>query len=156
MTTDRSERPNRFPWPPVLYGATIAMALAADQIVPLHPGAGWQLRAVGGAVLAGGLGLTLLAIVTLIRHRTTVHPDRGATTLVTAGPFGLSRNPIYLGNSIVRAGAAILFDLPWLAILLVPCTLLVSELAIRREEAHLAARFGEAWRAYAGRVRRWL
>ena len=156
MTTDRSERPNRFPWPPVLYALTIAAALVADQILPLHTGAGWQLRAAGGLMLAGGLGLTLFSIVALIRHRTTVHPDRGASTLVTSGPYALSRNPIYLGNTIGLLGAALLFDQPWLAVLLVACTLLVDELAIRREEAHLAARFGEAWRAYAARVRRWV
>jgi protein-S-isoprenylcysteine O-methyltransferase Ste14 len=34
--------------------------------------------------------------------------------------------------------------------------LLTQRLAIVREEAHLAALFGDAWTAYAARVRRWL
>jgi protein-S-isoprenylcysteine O-methyltransferase Ste14 len=154
MTT--TDRPNLIPWPPILYAGTIAAALLADRVVPLGFGSDWRLRAAGGALLALGLLLDLAAISTLKRHGTIVRPDRPATTLVTSGPYGLSRNPIYLGNTIALLGAALLFDLAWLALLILPCTWLVHRLAVLREEVHLAARFAGEWTRYAARVRRWI
>jgi protein-S-isoprenylcysteine O-methyltransferase Ste14 len=151
-----ADRPSTLPWPPILYLGTIIAAILADRVLALRIGFGWPLQALGGAILAGGLLLDLAAILTLKRHGTIVRPDRPATALVTSGPYAVSRNPIYLGNTIALLGAALLFDLPWLAILALPCALLVEQLAIVREEAHLAARFGEAWRTYAARVRRWI
>lgn len=151
-----ADRPNRVPWPPILYAGTIIAAILADQLLPLRSGLDWPPRAAGGVLAAAGIILDLAAILTLKRHRTAVRPDRAAVSLVTSGPYALSRNPIYLGNTLALLGAALLLDLPWLAILVVPATVLVQRLAIEREEAHLAARFGQDWQAHAKRVRRWI
>ena len=156
MTHAPYDRPSTFPWPPAIYLGAIVTAIVLNWIVPLDSNLSWPIRAIGGAVLAGGILLDLAAILTLKRHNTGLRPDRAASALVTDGPYALSRNPIYLGNTVALLGAAVLFDLPWLAILLLPCTLLVHRLAVLREEAHLAARFGEEWSRYASRVRRWI
>ena len=81
------------------------------------------------------------------RHRANILPHRAATTLVTSGPFALSRNPIYLGNTLLLAGAGVMFGNVWFLLGAIGSAWLVTVLAIRREEAHLEARFGEAWRA---------
>jgi protein-S-isoprenylcysteine O-methyltransferase Ste14 len=75
---------------------------------------------------------------------------------VTSGPFALSRNPIYLGNTLLITGAALLFASPWLLAAACVAAALVRVLAIRREEAHLAAQFGSVWTDYTQRTRRWL
>ena len=149
-------RPNRLPWPPILYSVGVVTALALNAFWPIETGLPWPWRGVGLAVIGLGLGLDLLSIFTLVRHKTTFRPDQGTTQLVTSGPYAFSRNPIYLGNTIAFAGAALAFDMLWLVIVLPLVTLAVQRLAIEREERHLAKVFGGAWEAYRRRVRRWV
>jgi protein-S-isoprenylcysteine O-methyltransferase Ste14 len=90
------------------------------------------------------------------RKNTNILPHRGADALITSGPFRFTRNPIYLGNTIAMLGLSVYLNNGWFAILGLGAAFAVDRLAIRREEAHLAARFREAWLAYAARTPRWL
>ena len=153
------DTPNRVPWPPVIYLAAIALALAIETIWPSPPVSsrlGGGVAAIGWLVVLLGGAADLWAMLTLARARANILPHRAATRLVTWGPFRLSRNPIYLGNTLMTAGAGLAFGKLWL----VPAALLAAvatyHLAIRREEAHLEARFGAAWHDYAARTPRWL
>ncbi|MFG1351801.1 methyltransferase family protein [Xanthobacter autotrophicus] len=152
-------RPNRLPWPPMIYGGALVAALALGALAPTFwPAflAGPEVRG-GGAVVAGlGLGLDLWAVVTLHRARTTILPHRAADRLVTSGPFALSRNPIYLGNTLVLLGLGLAVFNPWLMAAALLAALATDRLAARREERHLAAKFGAAFEAYAARVPRWI
>ena len=90
------------------------------------------------------------------RHHTTVLPHRGATRLITDGPFRFSRNPIYVGNTLLVAGAGLVFGVAWLIPAALAGALATQKLAIEREEEHLARRFGADWAGYAARTPRWL
>jgi len=148
--------PNRIPWPPILFAAA---AVAAVVLGRLAPGPDWLhvpfFAVAGWAVLLSGLSLDVVAMTTMWRASANILPHRAATGLVTTGPFAWSRNPIYLGNTIAMTGAALAFANPWF----LPAALLAARaviyLAIRREEAHLAALFGPAWEAYSQRTARW-
>lgn len=153
---DLSERPNHLPWPPILYAAAIGAALVAGRVWPLGFGLPWPWQGVGLGILGAGLGLDLLAIFTLVRHRTTFRPDRGTSRLVTSGPYAFSRNPIYLGNALALVGLALVLETVWLLLAVPIVSAAVQKLAIEREERHLAAVFGGAWEAYRRRVRRWV
>ena len=115
--------------------------------------------------LAGMPGLLLLAIGFLVRVWATVYfyanrmrvislePQR---TLITSGPFRFSRNPLYLGGNVfIFFGAALLFGSPT-ALVATALHIPLVDLFIRREEAQLEREFGEEWRSYKKRVRRWL
>lgn len=152
-----SDTPNRWPWPPIVLGlAIVAGFLIERNLAPTTHGGGLALGALGIAAIATGLVLDLWTARTFSRARTTILPHRGASALVTSGPFRFSRNPIYLGNTLLVAGLGLVFDNLWLVALAFLAAYLVQKLAIEREEAHLAARFGKEWEAYAARVRRWL
>ncbi|MEZ5925435.1 MAG: isoprenylcysteine carboxylmethyltransferase family protein [Hyphomicrobiaceae bacterium] len=153
---DYGERPNRLPWPPIIYLATILATLVLQAAVPYQIDPAWGWRAAGAGLLAAGIGLDLAAIFTLLHSRTTFRPDRGSAHLVTGGPYAISRNPIYLGNTMALLGVAVALDQPWLVALLPFGTFAVQKLAIEREERHLAAVFGADWDAYRQRVRRWI
>ena len=103
-----------------------------------------------------GLGLDGLAILEMRRHHANILPHRAATALVTTGVFALSRNPIYLGNTELVAGAALAFGNLWFLIFAFIAAAVVEIIAIRREEAHLARLFGAEWNAYAARTPRWI
>jgi len=105
---------------------------------------------------AAGIALDLAAMLAFRRHRTTVLPNRGATRLITDGPFRLSRNPIYVGNTLLVAGLGLVFGIAWLIPAAFVGAYATGRLAIAREERHLALRFGRDWEAYAARTPRWL
>ncbi|PHP65049.1 isoprenylcysteine carboxyl methyltransferase [Zhengella mangrovi] len=159
MTTDL-ERPNRFPWPPVLYAIAILAAIAAQVAYPL--GIGWiphpfsdLLFATGGVVILAALALDLSAMATLHRARTTIWPNRRSDHLVASGPYKVSRNPIYLGNTLLLIGVGLVSGIAWFILFAFAAAFATQKLAIEREERHLAHRFGKPYRDYMKKVRRW-
>lgn len=155
--TPFAQRPNRVPWPPLILVGCAALAILLARLLP--PPTVWPElpgRVIGGGVmLAGGL-LDLWAQRTMRGHHANILPHRAATTLVTTGPFALTRNPLYLGNTLLLVGLAGMLANPWCLAAAGLEVWLVTSLAIRREEAHLAAKFGVAWHHYARRTPRWL
>jgi protein-S-isoprenylcysteine O-methyltransferase Ste14 len=85
-----------------------------------------------------------------------VVPRGHARALVATGPYRLTRNPMYLGLALASAGVVLAAGGAWgyLGVMLAAAVVHVG--VIRREEAHLEARFGEAYRQYVARVRRWV
>ncbi|MDO9468589.1 MAG: isoprenylcysteine carboxylmethyltransferase family protein, partial [Thiobacillus sp.] len=90
------------------------------------------------------------------RHRTTVNPYMAASSLCTGGPFRFSRNPIYVGDWFILVGVSLLLA-TWWPLLFAPLIWAMLRYGvIRHEEAHLEAKFGDDYRRYKTRVRRWL
>ena len=116
-----------------------------------------QLRRIAAvALIAAGLMLDGAAAFTFKRAGTAVEPWKPSTTIVAAGPYRFSRNPIYLGFALAYVGFAVGMDSPAALAGLVPCLIVIDRLVIAREERYLAAKFGESYAAYARSVRRWL
>jgi protein-S-isoprenylcysteine O-methyltransferase Ste14 len=151
-----AERPNAIPWPPVLLVAGIAFGALLGMLLPLDVAIPTRLRLAGFVLLATGIAFDVSAIFWMSRARTNILPHKAAGVLLTSGPFRVSRNPIYVGNTITLAAMGLAFSNLWYAIAAVVMALLLHRLAILREEAHLAARFGKAWDDYAARIPRWL
>ena len=151
--------PSRFPWPPVLYFLGLLAAVALNAIYPL-PWIGQPLSdllfAFGVILVAGAVALDLYAMRELKRGNTTIMPTKAADHLIVAGPFGFTRNPIYLGNTALLIGIGLVTHIAWF----IPAALLAAfatqKLAIEPEEKHLAKRFGKKFHDYAKRVRRWI
>lgn len=148
---------------PVQFGAAYA---AAPIAISRHgPRLGWRDGRPGHANLIGlgplGLGTALVAW-TLAMHYAAAPSEGWAVRrrlapeyLLTHGPYRVTRNPMYVGESAILTGWTILLGSPPVA-----GTLVVMLAAIRRgvefEERSLAKHFGEEWRTYATRTPRWL
>ena len=63
---------------------------------------------------------------------------------------------MYLGAHIGIVGVAIALNSLWILSTLVPSYLVIRYGVVAREEAYLERKFGDAYRAYEARVRRWL
>lgn len=113
-------------------------------------------RGIAVVLIVAGLGLDGLAAGQMRRHNTAVEPWKGASTLLTTGVFGLTRNPIYLGFALTYGGFAVAMDTPVALGLLLPCLALIHFVVVKREEAHLSAVFGPAYDDYRRKVRTWL
>lgn len=142
--------------PPLVYATGLAAGWWIDRHFPLGFTAGGGLRGLGWGLVGAGVMLTLWAASTIWRHRTTVNPYKPVSNLVTAGPFAFSRNPIYLGDWLVYTGATLLLNTYWTLVFAPVVWWVMRYHVIAHEEAHLMARFGEAYRDYTNRVRRWI
>jgi protein-S-isoprenylcysteine O-methyltransferase Ste14 len=143
--------------PPLAWALAVIAGLALNWLVPLPflPAdlpAGW----LGAMVFVLALGLFAWAIVTIIRAGSHVPTHLPTTTIVESGSYRFTRNPIYLGMFLGLTGLAIAFDSLWLLIMLVPFALVIRYGVVAREEAYLERKFGDVYRAYRSRVRRWL
>ncbi|HEY8580712.1 MAG TPA: isoprenylcysteine carboxylmethyltransferase family protein [Beijerinckiaceae bacterium] len=156
---DHLQRPNEIPWPPLVYVGAFFVAAVLQKIMPIDFVDRWLALvpdAFGYVVVAAGLALDGWAMQRLWVADTAIMPTSAADALVTDGPYAHTRNPIYIGNTVVLAGVALGLAWTWLLLVLPPVLFLVQALAVLPEEEHLAARFDSEWRAYAARVPRWL
>jgi protein-S-isoprenylcysteine O-methyltransferase Ste14 len=142
--------------PPLLYLSVLGIALLLQEVAPLPLLPPAETRPVAVVCLAGCAVLALWGVSRFRRARTSVLPIRPATTLITDGPFRFSRNPLYLSLALLYLGITLWLGVLWPIVLLPALIFLVQQLVILREEAYLEGRFGDAYRAYRARVRRWL
>jgi protein-S-isoprenylcysteine O-methyltransferase Ste14 len=108
----------------------------------------------GGVVVGVGELLRLWAV----RHIGVVSRTRSDRLgpLISTGPFGWVRNPLYIGNLALWVGFTLSAGLVWL---LPPIVLLLAieyHAIVRWEEGLLEMRLGETYRVYASRVPRWI
>ena len=153
-----AQRPSPIPWPPILLVAVFGGGWLLGRVYPL-PWPGLDdppARAIGIGFLVGGIALAAWAALTFRRHHTTIMPHKGASTLVTDGPFRRFRNPIYVADIMIMAGIPEVTSNVWYVILAAPFAAAVTWLAILPEERHLEARFGDDYRNYVARSRRWI
>lgn len=145
--------------PPVLFGAGILAGYALRWLVPVRliPASLEGEAAFAGSALAVlGLAFGGWAFGTFLAARTTPHPNHPVSALVTWGPYRISRNPMYTGLSVLTAGLALIANTPWLLAALPFVWFALRRHVIDREEAYLERTFGEEYRAFKARTRRWL
>src|SRR5581483_9608736 len=127
---------------------TLILSLALTDfgiaILPFASLVGW----IGLAIQLAGMGLRLWANVVLGEYYTRTLRVADAQSVIQTGPYSKIRHPGYLGAMIMWLGAA-LATTNWLAIILVPlCMIAAYSYRIRAEEALLAQKIGEPYRAY--------
>ena len=111
---------------------------------------GWVGQATGWPLLLAGVGLGAWAVRSA-GEVDLVGPDR----LVHQGPYGFSRNPMYVAWSLGYLGVALVAGAVWPLVLL-PLVLAATQVVVVREERSLERRFGDAYRSYQASVRRYL
>ncbi|MBE1236224.1 isoprenylcysteine carboxylmethyltransferase family protein [Phaeovibrio sulfidiphilus] len=114
---------------------------------------------VASALLAGaGVLLLLFSGFLFKKQGTTYHPGEPekATSLVTGGAYRITRNPMYLGLALFLGSIALsMGSLP--ALLVVPAFLgWITRFQVIPEERALESCFGDEYRAFKARVRRWI
>jgi len=142
--------------PPLVYFAAIALGywLRGRDALAFVPGG--LVQPVGAALVILGVVIAIAGAVTFQRAGTSPNPMKPSTTVVMHGLYRFTRNPMYLGMTVLTIGAAVWLNTAWILILLVPALAVMRWHVIAREEAYLEAKFGEPYRDYTRRVRRWL
>ena len=90
--------------------------------------------------------------------KTTINPRdfKGTTKLVSTGIFRFSRNPMYLSLLLMLIAWVLWLgnSLAWLGVIIF--ILSINHFQIAREEAYLESKFGDEYRHYKQKVRRWI
>lgn len=150
----RSARP--VPPPPLVYLAFIGCAWGLARAVPLDLPSHEMTAYVGWVMIGMGVLLMGFAALEMHRHRTTINPYGIPSSLLQSGPFRFSRNPIYLADTLIYCGIAFLLASLWPWLLLPLLIVCMQRTVIEREEHLLKRLFGDEYRTYLRRVRRWL
>lgn len=147
---------HRIPPPLVALITAVLMWWGTGMATPHWPG-GLQ-SAVVVLLLLAGASFDLAGLLSFRAARTTVNPMRPekASTLVTGGVYRITRNPMYVGMACLLTAWALVLP-SWLA-LLGPTgfVLYITRFQILPEERVLLGLFGDEYRGFMGKVRRWL
>ena len=146
-------------WPPIIYASAAASAVLLGWInnLSFQSEATRGLALILGIVIAAlGLLMLLLAGRSFTAVGTPIAPTQPTKALVFDGIYNHTRNPMYLGFTLVLIGLGLIFDELWFIIAAPLAMFAVTKLAIEREEAYLERKFGAEYLAYRGRVRRWV
>jgi protein-S-isoprenylcysteine O-methyltransferase Ste14 len=145
--------------PPLLFLAALLIGFVLDRLLPLPfpvPGIDLVHWIIGGSLIFIGLALAGAGIRNFFRAATPVPTNEPTRALVTTGIHGWTRNPIYLGMFLIYGGIGVGAGSPWTLILTLPLVITIRYGVVAREEAYLERRFGDTYRDYRARVRRWL
>ncbi len=144
--------------PPVVF-LILAFAMAALARFSPHAPFDPSVRIpLAFAIIALGLMIGLLAFLHFQTAKTTLDPVKidAASALVTEGVYRFSRNPMYLGLTIMLVGWAIFLAAPWTAIGPAVFIAYITQYQIEPEERALTKKFGGAYRQYQLQTRRWI
>lgn len=156
MPTGQGDNAGVIAPPPLIYVIPLGIGLYLNRANPFPIMPAPFAKPIGTAFLALGVILTLSALVLFLRKRTSVIPYRPTTAIIQSGPFRLTRNPVYLADTLLYIGVALFMNTAWPLLLLPLVLLIVHRGVILREERYLEQRFGDEYISYKSRVRRWI
>jgi len=150
-----ADSPGVIALPPLLYAGALLLVVILRVFRPL-PITAWVIA------LPAGLALSVAAIAlarwgrrTMQAAGTNINPGLPATTVVTAGPLRYSRNPLYVALTLLYLGLTLAVNTWWGIVVLAPLLVVMQVGVVLREERYLDRKFGDSYRAYRSKVRRY-
>jgi len=153
VTTPDAPRPV---YPPVFFLAALLAMAGLHFFLPRVRWLEAPATYTGGIFIIFGIILLVVSSRLFDLSGTTIKPFEESSALVTDGPFRLSRHPMYLGMVVVLLGCATLLGTLWPLIVLPVFIWLITKRFIVPEERMMEQVFGEEYRVYCVRTRRWI
>lgn len=157
MSAARDDSGVRFP-PPLVFLGFLLLGMLVDRVAGLATlglERDWRLG-IGIMLCVIGIVLIGAALSRFVGAGTAPEPWKPTTAIVERGVYRWTRNPMYLGMALLSAGGAVLLDSPGALWMGIGAVIAIDRIVIVREEKYLGAKFGDGYRAYRDRVRRWL
>lgn len=119
-----------------------------------HHGFVWEKWVPGLILVVAGVALRLASVRYLGRSART--RQEKAARLLTSGPYGWTRNPIYLATLLIVGGFGLFTDHVDYPSALVALIWIHYSIVVRCEEGKLLELYGEEYQSYLRRVPRWI
>ena len=146
-----------FPPPFVFLGLIAGGVILQGWIWPIALPLGFWPRVVIGALgTLGGVAVVLAAFAWFRRTGQDPAPWKPSPELVVKGIYRYTRNPMYIGLTLIQLGLGIALGNAWIAALAPIGLTVVHFIAVRPEEAYLTEKFGASYLSYKAAVRRYL
>jgi len=145
--------------PPLIYLGFLILGLALEFLVVRTQGLDMpaSLRwTVVAALLLLGAAAIAAAVLRFRRAGTPAPPWRPTTAFVAQGIYRFTRNPMYLGMTLIYCAIAVAANAPVVFWMLIPLCVTIHYGVVLREERYMAGKFGAAYIDYANSVPRWL
>lgn len=142
--------------PPLIYLGALGAGLGLNAAISSGSFPRAVALPVGGGLMVAGGTLAAAFVRAFTRAGTPLDPYEPTETIVTDGPYRLTRNPAYLGMALACAGIALVADAAWALLPLPVAVAVIDRGVIAREERYLERKFGAPYNEYRARVRRWL
>ena len=142
--------------PPSVYLGSIGLGLLVHLFWPVEFLSASVSVPIGVMVVLVAGTLFISAVRTFRRAGTPIPSNRPTTAIVRTGPYGFSRNPIYLAFTLFQVGLAAWVNSLGVLLTLLPALAFMGLVVIPREERYLEARFPSEYLPYKREVRRWL
>ncbi len=113
-------------------------------------------RWLGWLLIAASLGLVFWAHEQFVNARTPAAPWKASRSLVRGGPYGFTRNPMYVGMLLFLVGIGFVRSNAWYLAMLVPAWAVLQWGIVLREERYLLKKFGRPYQQLLDTTRRWL
>lgn len=155
-STERGARV-RFP-PPLAFASWLLLGVAIDRYVAAAPIPIDRSIRIGLGSFMAFCGIVLLASSRIHFKRTgqSVIPWKPTPELIFQGPYRFTRNPMYVGMTLLEIGLGIALNNLWISLFALPALATVHFIAVLPEERYLSEKFGEGYRTYLTKVRRYL
>jgi len=142
--------------PPVYFLAALIAMAGLHYTLPGVQLIGSPIRYLGALPVVAGFIYALWAALLFRRTGTTIKPFNESSALIVAGPYRMSRNPIYLSMAVILLGAGILLGSATPFAVIPVFAVLIQWRVILWEESALEEKFGQSYRDYRMKIRRWL
>jgi len=143
--------------PPLVYVAFVLLGVGLRYAAQLPvPGPRYGAIAAGIAFLLAALWLIFDAFKLFKRTGQDPAPWKPSPELVLSGSYRFTRNPMYLGLTCIQIGLGLLLSNLWISLLAAFSLLVVHFIAVVPEERYLSEKFGDSYKGYLLKVRRYL
>jgi len=142
--------------PPTYFFVLLITSIIIHFIAPIKKIIPHPYHYAGIVLIIFGLAINILTDNLFKKHKTTIKPNEKPSSFIIAGPFRLSRNPMYLGMLSILLGTSFLLKsassfLPPLIFIIIMKTMFIPI-----EEENMLNQFGEKYANYKNKVRRWI
>jgi protein-S-isoprenylcysteine O-methyltransferase Ste14 len=144
--------------PPLVFLGGIVLGVACHYLAKPAPAPVARTFSLiaGLLVLLAGLGCMISARILFWRTGQSPVPWKPSPSLILQGPYRFTRNPMYVGITLVVLGLGLALNNLWISLFALPALLTVHFSAVLPEERYLAQKFGESYAHYRSQVRRYL
>ena len=142
--------------PPLIFAVPGTIAALVGRAFPVHVMPQPFALTLGVVLTVAGIGLNAWAMPKFRQAQTSVIPYKPTTAIIATGPYSVTRNPIYLGMTLLYIGITLIVNTIWPLVLLPFVLAVMQRGVIEREERYLERKFGDEYLSYKSRVRRWI